>query len=112
MPKSKRNWRGKRGGNHSTAIEAAWRFLPDVIKDDSVNRISLGFITGGKGGGNSTTSVKIIDDVNCILLSVRGGSAHQEIRVFAHDTAAAKKAIEEAAAKANFRVSHGNKAEE
>jgi hypothetical protein len=97
-------WHGKLGGNHTSVIEAAWRFLPGVIAEQSVKMISPGFIKAGK---NSTgrNSVKIINEKSCILLSVRGASAHQEIRVYAHDIQKAKSAIAQSAKNASFHVS-------
>lgn len=81
MASQKRRWGGKLGGNHSTVIEAAWRFLPEIIKEKTITTISPGFITAGKSS-TGRNSVKIIDDKGCILLAVRGASALQEIRVF------------------------------
>ena len=104
----KKTWGGKLGGDHSTVIEAAWRFLPEVIKEKSVTKISPGFITGGKSS-TGRSSVKIIDDVSCILLSVRGPSAHQEIRIFADDISKAKLAIARAARNTQFHISFGSK---
>ena len=108
MANHKRRWGGKLGGNHSTVIEVAWRFLPDVIKEESIVRISPGFITAGKSV-SGRSSVKIINDKNCILLSVRGASAHQEIRVFADNHEKAKLAIKQAAEKASFHTSFGDR---
>jgi len=103
-----RRWAGKLGGDHQTVIEAAWRFLPDVIKEDSVKKITLGFISASKGA-TGRSSVKIIDDRGCILLSVRGPSCHQEIRVFADDVPKAKLAIARACRNADFHISFGKR---
>ena len=107
MPKQ-RKWHGKRGGRHSTAIQAAWRFLPAVIAEPAVNRITLGYITS-KGSATGRSSLKIIEDKGSILLSVRAGSAHQEIRVFANDVPQAKRTIERAARSSDFHVSFGSR---
>lgn len=108
MANQKRRWCGKLGGNHSTVIEAAWRFLPGIIKEDSITMISPGFITAGK---NSTgrNSVKIIDDKGCILLAIRGASAHQEIRIFSDNIQLAKLATARAARNAGFHISFGDR---
>ena len=95
------------GGDHSTVIEAAWRFLPSVIADDSVTRISPGIIKSTRPSGRS--SVKIIDDVGCILLSVRGGSSIQQIRVYSDDHQSAKVVIARAARDAQFHISFGSR---
>lgn len=108
MANHQRRWSGKLGGNHSTAIEAAWRFLPEIIKEETITTISPGFITAGKSS-TGRSSVKIIDDKGCILLAIRGASAHQEIRVFATDTQSAKLAIARAARNAGFHISFGDR---
>lgn len=108
MAHESKGWAGKLGGTHSTVIEAAWRFLPAVIKEKSVEKISLGFITAGKHS-TGRNSVKISDACGCILLSVRGASAHQEIRVFASDHQRAKLAIARAARDAHFHISFGKR---
>jgi hypothetical protein len=108
MANSRKRWGGKLGGDHTTVIEAAWRFLPEVIKEDTITMISPGFITAGK---NSTgrNAVKIIDDKGCILLSIRGASAHQEVRVFASNLQQAKLAIARAARNTEFHLSFGRR---
>ncbi len=108
MANLKRRWRGKLGGDHSTVIEAAWRFLPEITKEESITKISPGFITAGK---NSTgrSSAKITDDNGYILLSVRGASSFQEIRVFANNYQKAKLAIARAARTAGFHICFGDR---
>lgn len=108
MANKQRRWHGKLGGDHKTVIEAAWRFLPDLIKEISITKISPGFISARK---NSTgrSSVKISEDKGCILLSVRGSLAHQEIRIFASNSQKAKLAIARAARNADFHISFGNR---
>lgn len=104
MSHSKSKWGGKLAGNHSTVIEAAWRFLPDVIREESVIKISPGFISSHKGLAGRR-SLKIISEHGSILLSVSGSGIHQEIRVFSSDYAKSKLVIERAAEKADFQVS-------
>jgi hypothetical protein len=106
-----KRWGGKLGGDHATAIEAAWRFLPEIIKEKSVAKISLGYISPLKSS-SGRSSIKIIDDVNCILLSVRGAHTHQEIRVFSDEPQKAKLAIARAARNAQFHISFGQKQRE
>ena len=89
-------------------IEAAWRFLPEIIKEISIEKISPGFITAGKSS-TGRNALKINDDGRCILLSVRGTSAHQEIRVYTNDIHKAKLAIARAARNAEFHISFGKK---
>jgi hypothetical protein len=108
MPSQLKRWGGKLGGDHSTAIEAAWLFLPEVLRNDLILRISPGFITPG-GNSSSGNSMKIIDDQGCILLSVRGGSSHQELRVYVSDYPKAKLAIARAARNADVRISFGKR---
>ncbi len=108
MSHLKKRWGGKLGGNHSTVIEAAWRFLPHVIKEESVTKISPGFISPGKSA-TGRNAVKIIDEQGSILLSVRGASVHQEIRVFSSDYPKSKLAIARAARNADFHISFGKR---
>ena len=103
-----KGWGGKLGGTHTTVIEVACRFLPEIIKNESISKISLGFIAAGKNA-SGRNSVKIIDDQGCILLSVRGASSHQEIRVYANDYPRAKLAIARAARNVDVHISFGNK---
>ena len=100
-------WRGKLRGPHSTVIEAAWRFLPQILRDPSVTGISPGFITAGKRA-SGRNSIKIIEEGSWLLLSVRGSTAHQELRVFTSDAQTAKLAVARAARKASFHVSFGS----
>jgi hypothetical protein len=99
-------WRGKLRGPHSTVIEAAWRFLPQVLRDPSITGISPGFITAGKRS-SGRSSIKISDEDGWLLLSVRGGTAHQELRIFTSDAQTAKLAIARAASNASFHISFG-----
>jgi hypothetical protein len=103
-----RRWGGKLGGDHSTVIEAAWRFLPEVISNDLVVKICPGFISAGKNASGRNV-VKIIDERGCLLLSIRGASAHQEIRIYASDFPKAKLAIARAVRNADFHLSFGNR---
>ncbi len=108
MANHKKRWGGKLGGDHSTVIEAAWRFLPEVISNGSGSKISSGVIDAGKGA-TGRNAVKIIDEHGCVLLSVRGASAHQEIRVFVSDSQKAKLVIARAARNAGFHISFGSR---
>lgn len=102
----KRRWGGKLGGNHQTVIDAAWRLIPAMVRESSITKISPGFISAGKPA-RGRISVKIIECHGFLLLSIRGSSAHQEIRVFSFDFNKAKMAIVSAAGAAQFSVSYG-----
>ena len=108
MANHHRRWSGKLGGDHQTVIEAAWRFLPAIIKEGSIAKISPGYITASKNA-TGRNSVKIIDERGCLLLSVRGASVHQEIRVFANDIPKAKLAMARAVRNAGFHLSFGSR---
>jgi hypothetical protein len=102
--KKKIRWGGKKGGDHSTIIEPARRFVSRIAGEDSVARISPGFIASGKMP-NGKRLLRIIEERGSLLLSVRGESAHQEIRIFTKNSVAAKTAIVAAAKAENFEVS-------
>jgi hypothetical protein len=108
MANQKKRWGGKLGGDHSTAIETAWRFIPEIIREKSITKISPGYIVA-KNSPGGRQAVKIIDDNGCILLSIRGASAHQEMRVFTRDYPVAKLAIARAVRNAGIHLSFGNR---
>ncbi len=84
---------GKYGGGHTTVIPAAAVVCDIAHTCPSVTRISPGFIKAGLHSVHGSRRVKITDDGGSILLSVRDNTSHQEIRVYATDTQAAKLAI-------------------
>ncbi len=111
MAHHNKRWNGKLGGSHQTVIEAAWRFLPDIIRSESIEKIYPGYISSKKSS-SGRNSLKIINDKGFLLLSVRGASAHQEIRVFSKNIDEAKKVIAKVAEEAGFHVSYGSRNEQ
>ena len=71
----------KRGGNHTTVIDAAIDVIRYVQSLDQVSRISPGFIQSGLKG-SVKHRIKIIREQGSLLLKVRGGISIQEIRVY------------------------------
>jgi hypothetical protein len=72
---------GKVTGSHTTITDAVASIINEIKNMGEVTKISLGFITPGlKATGNIT--VKITDDGNCILLTVKGNTSKQELYVY------------------------------
>jgi hypothetical protein len=76
------NWQGKKsGGTHTTLIDAAESFVKTAEKLPEVTKIVLGFIkaTPGKKGHRR---VKFATTRSGLLLTVRGNTSVQEVRIY------------------------------
>ena len=100
---------GKFNGNHTTLIPAACTVSDIAEACPSVTKISPGFIKAGLKSVNGIRRVKITDDRQCLLLSVRDNTSHQEIYVYVTDMQAAKQALAKGARNAGLSLSFGNK---
>lgn len=94
---------GKFSNAHSTAIDAAVPLLKFLKKSPLVTKISLGFISPMRGSSTAMRTIKIDTDSEaaCIKVTVRGGTALQEIRVYTPEKE--KLATEIQAYQQNFR---------
>ena len=75
-------WQGKKsGGSHTTLIEAAVPLVKEAEKLFEVTKISLGFIksTPGQRGAKR---VKFKRSTSGLLMTVRGNTSVQAIRVY------------------------------
>ena len=84
----------KKGGNHTTIIDAAIEVVKYVQSLEQVSRVSPGFIKSGLKGGVQHR-IKIAEEKGSLLLKVRGGLSFQEIRVYTSCPEAVRKMIEE-----------------
>lgn len=83
MTKHKNHLNGKkRGGSHTTLIDAAEKPLQVVAKLPEVERISPGFIKTGLHSPSGGMSVKITKETGCILMKIRGSTSLQDVRVY------------------------------
>ncbi|XLQ20479.1 MAG: DUF2103 domain-containing protein [Candidatus Moraniibacteriota bacterium] len=71
---------GKMIGSHTTVIPAAERVVDFLSREDSVNKISVGFIKHGIKSGKH--SIKIMEMESGLLLKIRGSASIQEIRIY------------------------------
>lgn len=84
----------KKGGNHTTIIDAAVDVVKFAQSLRQVSRISPGFIQSGLKGGVKHR-IKIEQGQGSLLLKVRGGIALQEIRVYTPCPEVVQKMIEQ-----------------
>lgn len=96
---------GKYTGSHSTTIPVA-AVACDIAHSLSwVTKISLGFIKAGLKSVSGRARVKIAEEgPSCILLSVRGNTSHQEVRLYVTDVQNAKSAIARKLTEARINV--------
>ena len=71
----------KISANHSTAIESAVPALEFLQAQKAVKKIMLGYIDN-HASSSGADRLKIIKEDTAILLSVTGGGANQEVRVY------------------------------
>jgi hypothetical protein len=96
---------GKYGGNHTTMIPAACTVADITHACPYVKRISPGYIKAGLRSASGHRRVKITDDGQSILLSVRDNTSQQEIRVYTKNIQETKLAIARGARNAGLAVS-------
>ncbi len=78
MPK----WQGKKsGGTHTTLIEAAVPLIKEAEKLSEVTKIALGFIKSTPGQ-RGTKRVKFQRTASGLLMTVRGNTSVQAIRIY------------------------------
>ena len=76
---------GKYTASHTTVIPTAGKIVDVVHKCPTVTKISLGLIKGGLRSAKGGERVKVMKSDTCLLLKVRGGTTHQELRVYARN---------------------------
>lgn len=84
----------KKGGNHTTIIDAAVDVVKYAQSLKQVSRVSPGFIKSGLKGGVKHR-IKIMREQGSLLLKVRGGISFQEIRVYTSYPEDVQKIIED-----------------
>ena len=88
------NWQGKKsGGTHTTLIDAAEPLVKASEKLPEVTKIVLGFIkaTPGKKGQKR---VKFTITRSGLLLTVRGNTSVQEVRIYTASPAIVQQELE------------------
>jgi len=83
----------KKGGNHTTIIDAAIDVVKYVQSLEQVSRVSPRFIQSGLKG-SVKHRIKITMEQGSLLLKVRGGISFQEIRVYTSYPGNVQKMIE------------------
>jgi hypothetical protein len=84
---------GKVTGNHTTIIDAVASIIKEIEKMTEVTKISLGFITPGLKAAGGNIAVKITDDDNCILLTIKGNTSKQELYIYSENRQKTKEEI-------------------
>lgn len=84
----------KKGGNHTTIIDAAVDVVKFAQSLGQVSRVSPGIIHPGLKGGVKHR-IKIMKEQGALLLKVRGGASLQEIRVYTSHPDYVQKMIEQ-----------------
>ena len=75
-------WQGKKsGGSHTTLIEAAVPLIRKAEKLPEVTKIALGFIKSTPGQ-RGTKRVKFARSMSGLLMTVRGNTSVQAIRIY------------------------------
>jgi hypothetical protein len=96
----------KLGGSHTTLIEAAEIAVRMVEKIPGVTKISPGFITAGLRSANGKLRIKITQFKGGLLLSIRGNTAEQEVRVYSQDSKRVMEDILKGAENMGYTMSH------
>ena len=95
---------GKFNTSHTTVVPSAGEIADIVERCPFVTKIALGFIKAGLPSAKGLKRLKVMTDEGSLLLTVRGNTSQQEIRVYATDVAAAKHMILSEAHRAGFKV--------
>jgi hypothetical protein len=90
---SKKRGNSKRGGRHTTLIDAARPLVAFVNGLPEVKRISFGRIEAGVRGGRQ--KIKIKDINGGLRIDVRGSTSIQELYVYSSEPKATKRKIED-----------------
>lgn len=93
---SKKNHIGgkKKKGKHTTIIDAAVRPVAIAKRMPEITGVAPGFIKMGLSSTRGAIAVKIKSEGTCILLSIRGNTSAQEIRLYTSNVLDAVKHIE------------------
>lgn len=81
----------KRGGRHTTCIDAAIPVVKFAEKLPEVTKISPGFIKSGIRGGRQR--IKLKDIVGGVRLIIRGSTCVQEVKVYSQNPGTTKMAF-------------------
>jgi hypothetical protein len=93
MP-SKNHRQGKKmGGKHTTVIDAALGVVDLALNMPEVSKVSVGHIKVGIRSGKHRIKVK--EMIGGVILTVRGSTSVQEIRIYGSDISKIKKVFEE-----------------
>jgi hypothetical protein len=95
---------GKFTGSHTTVIAVAGEIADIADQCSVVTKIALGFIKAGLPPSKGVKRLKIVIDEGSLLVTVRGSTAQQELRIYATDTKVAHHAIVTGAHTAGFKV--------
>lgn len=68
--------------SHSTLSEVSKEVVNFLNKLNEVTKISIGVISNTGGSANPLWSVKIIDEISCVLIRTTQKSTNQQIRFY------------------------------
>ncbi len=95
---------GKFTGSHTTVITVAGEIADIAERYSGVTKIALGFIKAGLPPSKGVKRLKITLDEGSLLVTVRGSTAQQELRIYATDEKAVRQAIIKDAHSAGFKT--------
>jgi len=87
---------GKITKSHSTLSEVSDEVVNFLNKLPEITKISIGIISNTGGSANSIWSVKITDEISCVLIKTTQKSINQQIRFYTknlEDREIAKKSL-------------------
>lgn len=96
---------GKIGGRHTSVIPAAEKLVDFLQREPAVNKISIGYIKHGIGGGKHSIKTSLRD--GSLFIKIRGTASIQEIHVYTDTPEDVQSAIKEFADDAHYLYSAG-----
>lgn len=85
MPNKGHRQGGKYCGSHTTIIPITGPLVDTAVDEAEVSKVYLGFIKAGLPPVNGQRRVKFTTDQGSLLLTVRGNTTQQEIRIYTND---------------------------
>jgi hypothetical protein len=93
---------GKYSGNHTTVIPAAGMICDSIYDIVSITKISTGYIKAGLRSARGKRRVKISNDTDTILITVRDNTSTQEIYVYSNNLKTTREEIRSEISKLNL----------
>ncbi len=95
---------GKFNSSHTTVVPSAGEIADIAERCPFVTKIALGFIKGGLPSANGQKRLKIMLDNGSLLVTVRGNTSQQELRIYTTDVQQTKRNIATEAKEKGFAI--------